>query len=67
MKLITGWKKSLKFWSVQLNTIGLAISASYGAMYEQLKETIPPAYMGGITAAVFLLAIAARLISQEKK
>ncbi|MBV8060452.1 MAG: hypothetical protein JO253_02860, partial [Alphaproteobacteria bacterium] len=49
--LIDEWKKAYKLLSVQANAIGTAMAAGYASMYEQLKETIPPQWMAGITAA----------------
>ncbi len=67
MRLIDDWKVAWKYASVWCNTIGMAISGAYGALYEQLKETLPPQYMAGITAAVFVLGIIGRLVSQTPK
>lgn len=66
MKLIEEWKECWKWFSVQANTIGIAMSSTYGLMYEQLKETIPAQYMAGITAAVFVLGVIGRLVNQTK-
>jgi len=65
--LIDEWKKAYKLLSVQANAIGTAMAAGYASMYEQLKETIPPQWMAGITAAVFAAGIVCRLISQQPK
>lgn len=62
--LIHNWKKCWKLFSVQAMTIGLAISSTYGMMYEQLKDTIPPSCMAIITACVFLIGIFARIKKQ---
>lgn len=65
--LIEDWRKAYKFLSVQANIIGGAMSTTYGMMYEQLKETIPPQYMAMITGAVFAAGIVLRVISQVPK
>lgn len=67
MTLIDEWKTCWKYLSVQANAIGVAISTGYAAMYDQLKEAFPPAYMAGLTGAVFLLGIVGRVVSQTKK
>jgi hypothetical protein len=63
--LIDDWHKCLAFFSVKAMTLGTAISASYGAFYPQLKDTLPPNVMAYITAAIFVIGIAARLINQS--
>jgi len=67
MNLIDDWKSCLRLFSVQANTIGLAMTAAYSAMYEQLKDNFPPKIMAAVTAAVFVLGIVGRLVSQTPK
>ncbi len=66
MKLIDEWKSAWKFLSVQANSIGAAMAVGYASMYEQLKENFPPKYVAAITAAVFILGIVGRVVSQNK-
>jgi hypothetical protein len=65
MKLIDEWKQCWKWFSVQANTIGAAVSSTYAVMYPQLKGTIPPSYMFGITAAIFVAGVIGRLVKQK--
>ena len=67
MELIPDWKKAAKLFSVQANAIGAALASTYGLMYPQLRESIPPQWMAGITAAVFVSGIVCRIISQQPK
>lgn len=67
MTLIPDWHKSLKLLSVQANGLGIAISGTYAALYEQLKETIPPHWMAIATGVVFAAGILGRIISQQPK
>lgn len=67
MKLIDDWKGCWKFLSVQAQALGVAISSTYAVLYDQLKDNFPPKYMIALTGAVFLLGIAGRVISQDKK
>lgn len=67
MNLIDEWKSCMRFFSVQANTVGIAMSATYGSFYEQLKDNLPPKYMAMLTAAVFVLGIVGRVISQTPK
>lgn len=67
MKLIPDWHNAVKLFSVQANAIGAALASTYGLMYPQLRESIPPQWMAGITAAVFVAGIVCRVISQQPK
>ena len=66
MALISNWKKAYTFFSVQSNAIGAAMATTYAMMYPQLKDTLPPQYMAGLTAFVFIAGILCRVISQNK-
>lgn len=67
MNLVDDWKKSFKWLSVQFNTFGVAITATYASLYEQLKENLPPRYMMIGVIAIFVLGIVGRLVSQTPK
>lgn len=67
MKIIEEWRNSWKYLSVQANAIGVAVTAAYSSMYDQLKETLPPRYMIFAVVAVFVLGIVGRLIAQTPK
>lgn len=67
MKLIEEWRSCWKYLSVQANTIGVAVASTYGLMYDQLKETLPPHVMSGVVAGVFVMGIIGRLVSQAPK
>jgi hypothetical protein len=67
MKLIEEWRNCWKYLSVQANSVGVAITATYASLYEQLKENLPPRYMMIAVVLVFVLGIAGRLIVQTPK
>lgn len=67
MKLIDEWRSAWRFFSVQANAIGLAFATTYTAMYDTLKEALPPQWMGGITMTIFVGGIVARMVSQGKQ
>lgn len=67
MNLIDEWRSCWRFLSVQANTIGVAITATYGTLYDELKGNFPPKWMAVLTAGVFVLGIVGRLISQTPK
>jgi hypothetical protein len=64
MKLVEEWGSCWKWLSVQANTVGIAITSTYGLMYDELKDTLPPKWMTIAVIVVFALGIAGRLISQ---
>lgn len=65
MKLIPEWRRAWRMFSVQAQAIGVALCASYVQMYDQLKETIPPAWMAGLTACIFAIGIVGRVVKQD--
>lgn len=72
MNLIRNWKSVWKFWSVQLNALGIMILAfadvlnqAATAMAPSLVNKLPHAQ--SIAIVVFGLGIVARLINQEKR
>lgn len=67
MKIIDEWRNAWKFLSVQASGIGIAISATYASLYDQLKDNFPPKCMAILTCVVFLAGIVGRIISQTPK
>ena len=65
--LIEDWRKAYRYLSVQANGVGMAIAATYGAMYDQLKETFPPQWMAAVTGGVFLTGIILRVVAQKPR
>lgn len=65
MNLIPEWRKAWRMFSVQAQAIGVALCAGYVQMYDQLKETFPPAWMAGLTAVIFAVGIVGRVVKQE--
>lgn len=66
MKLIPEWRKAWRMACMQAQAVGLALCATYAQMYDQLKETFPPMWMAGITAAIFAFGMLGRLVKQDK-
>lgn len=64
MKLIKDWHKCLRFFSVQLSSLGFAMTTTYVSLFDKMEKHIPPAMMMKITAAVFVMSIVGRVISQ---
>lgn len=67
MNLIENWKSSLRLFSIQANGLGIAVTATYGALYDELKGNLPPKWMAILTAGIFILGIVGRLVSQSPK
>jgi len=67
MKLIDNWHKCLRLFSQQANAIGIALSLTYSSMYDHLKDNLPPAWMAGITGAIFALGFLGRIVDQTPK
>ena len=70
--LINDWRKAWKFWSIQLNALGLVIlscadiiNQAWATLAPTLSHHIPHAKTIAIT--LFVIAIIARLIPQETK
>ncbi len=66
MNLIDEWRVCYKYMSVQANAIGTALAVGYTSLYDQLKDNFPPRVMAAVTAAVFILGIIGRVVSQTK-
>lgn len=77
MKLIPHWKAMWRSWSVRLNALGLAVLAWFtfdpiavlsvwNAMPLSVRDLIPEQIVSGLGAAIFALAMIARLVHQPK-
>lgn len=77
MKLIEGWQKFYKFWSVQLGAVGAAItgvlitnpgvaSDIWNMLPVEVKSAIPPSYLPLIGVAISVVGIAAKFVIQRK-
>lgn len=77
MKVIPDWKKSWRFWSVQLSVVGTALTSilvafpdaavqAWAVVPADLRNMIPPAYLPLIGVGVFAMSIVARILKQDK-
>ena len=70
--LIDDWRKAWKFWSIQLNALGLLV-LSFADIINQAWATLAPSlshhipHAKTIAIALFVIAILARLVPQGKK
>lgn len=77
MKLIEGWQKFYKFWSIRLGALGAVIVSVLVAFPDialnawvmlpaDLKAFIPPNYMPLIGVGIFVLSMLAKFVPQKK-
>ena len=64
MKLIQNWRSALRMYSVQAQTVNLAILGAWQALPDDLRGSAPSPVVAGIVAALLVLGIAGRLIAQ---
>ena len=64
MKLIQNWRSALRMYSVQAQTVNLAILGSWQALPDDLRGSVPSPVVMGIVAALLVLGIVGRLIAQ---
>lgn len=76
MKLVEGWRKWYKFWSVQLGILGALIVSTltanptlaldlWGMMPQEFKSLIPPNYMPLIGVVIFFFSMVSKFIVQS--
>jgi len=66
MKLIPNWKKSWRMVSVQAMTLAGAIQGAWMFIPEDMKASISPSIVQGVTVALLVLGIAGRMVDQPK-
>ena len=67
MTMIDGWRRCYRLYSQQINAAGIAMSATYAVMYEQIRDVLPARYLSILTGVIFVGGFVARLIKQEPK
>lgn len=70
MNLIDDWKKAHRYWSVRLNSAGIAlmglagiVSEAWNSMPSDLRQAVP--YAQGIAMGLFILGLVARVVKQK--
>lgn len=64
--LIPNWRKAWRMISVQAMAVAGAIQGAWLFIPEDLRTSLPPNLVQGVTAALLALGIAGRLVQQEK-
>lgn len=67
MTLIEDWKKCHRLYSQRINAAGVALCATYGAMYDSVRDVLPPKHLALLTALIFLAGFALRLVKQDSE
>lgn len=65
MALITDWKEAYKFLSVQGSALGFSTLVTYMVLYDRLEKVVPPKYMFGVAAGLFVLVVLGRVTKQD--
>jgi hypothetical protein len=77
MRLIEGWQKAHKFWSVRLGVIGTALTAlflaapeaalhAWAVMPEDVKSMLPPEVIKFMGIFILGSSFVARIVKQPK-
>jgi len=66
MKLIPNWKKSWRMVSVQAMALAGSIQGAWMFIPEDMKASISPNIVQGVTVALLVLGIAGRMVDQPK-
>ena len=66
IKLIPEAKRAWRMLSVQAMTAAAALQGAWVAIPDGLRESVPPAYITGITITLLVLGVLGRLVAQPK-
>ncbi len=64
-RLVPNWKTSLRWWSVRLSLLNVALLQVWLELPPDLKAAIPPNWMATAASVLALLAVAGRVVAQE--
>lgn len=65
MKLVPEARKAWRWISVQAMTAAGAIQLAWVSIPDDMKASIPPKLVAGITVALLVLGVAGRLVKQK--
>jgi hypothetical protein len=65
MQLEKNWKKSWKWFSVQALVLAASLQTAWAALPEDMKGSLSPGLVSGLTIGVLVLGVIGRLINQE--
>lgn len=64
MKLVSGWRQSWKWFSVQAAALQVAAASVWLLTPEDARATFPPEYVAAFFGTVAVLAVLGRLLDQ---
>ena len=67
MKLIDGWTRAYRMFSVQAMALAVAIQGAWPTIPDDLKATLPPHIVHWVSIGLLIAGIAGRLIDQTPK
>lgn len=67
MKLVDDAKQAWRWFSVQAMVLAGAIQGAWLFIPEDLKSSIPPNIVQGVTIALLVLGVAGRVVDQKPK
>ena len=67
MRLVTNWKRSLRWFSTQAHLINLAFLGTWSTLPEKFQDALEPPWVIGIAAALIVLGVVGRVIDQTPK
>lgn len=65
MKLVEGWQKSVKWFSVQAMVLAGAIQGAWVFIPPEMKETIPVEWVSYLTMGLMVSGVFGRLVDQS--
>lgn len=66
MKLVDNAKQAWRWFSVQAMVMAGAIQSAWLFVPDDLRSTIPPQWLQGITIALMCMGVAGRLVKQKE-
>lgn len=67
MKLVSNWKNSWRWFSVQFPIINTAFLGTWSVLPAKFQDALPMPWVIGIAVALIVVGVAGRLINQEGK
>jgi hypothetical protein len=66
MKLIDEWNKAWRMLSVQAMTVAGALQGAWLYLPDDMRSSIDPRLLHGVTVALLVLGVVGRLVKQDK-
>jgi hypothetical protein len=64
-KLIEDWRQAWRWFSMQAMAAAGTVQLAWVSLPDDLRRSIPPAWVTGITVALLVAGIAGRLVKQD--